>query len=501
MRLKLLTPSRDLGCFFSVVNHIKGYYISSAKFSYIVHYLLKNSTTFIENLRRHGPCSSFYTGRTPIDYGMCCSCQFWPSTATSLIATCQLKQWPTQNVMREIISNEFHVMPIGSNSADNESELEWRLSFSDAERQIIYSFSHTQFLCYGMFKIFLKEVLSLGKQESLICSYFLKTVLFWGIQNNPDDAFWCPSNLLTCFWLCCKRLCKCAFDANCPNLFITENNMFKHKVIGASREALLFQLNCYYEMGESCLFLSPTIRSNIGHVLFDPLIVHPIIRGHNLSSSEIDWCIASELIGYHLRINSREEAYIALKLTGNLVNLLQLPHSQFQLVTLQYVMSSILIQTAFILAKQFERNKNKTWYKLDRKIINMLRLSSRTDPVCQVLCLAVYFYNTCRYHKVQDIIKLCSHRRLHPYNLCDVSDVDSQQNLECFCTHFLYNRLTKAWRIRILYPISYLSEFKYDLSLFPNNDMIPQVSFCVSFHTLNVLSKYRLGKRSKVYSQ
>lgn len=209
--------------------------------------------------------------------------------------------------------------------------------------------------------------------------------------------------------------------------------MFKHKVIGASSEALLYKLNCYYEMGESCLFLSPTQSSNIAEALGNPLILLPITRGHDLSLAKIDWCIASELLGYHLWINSNSEAYLALKLIDNL---LQLPHSQFRFVALQYIISDILTQTAFILAKHFERNKNKTWYKLDRKIINMLRLSVRTGRVCQVLCLSVYFYNTGRYHKVLYIIKFCSHRRSQPYILFDDPDVDSQQNLECICMHF-----------------------------------------------------------------
>lgn len=47
------------------------------------------------------------------------------------------------------------VMPIGSKLIDDESELEWRLSFSLAEQQLVYLFNHTQFLCYGMLKTFL----------------------------------------------------------------------------------------------------------------------------------------------------------------------------------------------------------------------------------------------------------------------------------------------------------------------------------------------------------
>lgn len=63
-------------------------------------------------------------------------------------------------------------MPIGIKVIDDECELEWSLSFSLAEQKIVYSFNHTQFLCYGMLKIFLKENLSSGKQNIQFDSIF-----------------------------------------------------------------------------------------------------------------------------------------------------------------------------------------------------------------------------------------------------------------------------------------------------------------------------------------
>lgn len=55
-------------------------------------------------------------------------------------------------------------MPIESKSESDENEFEWRLSFSQAEQKLVYSMNHTQFLCYGVLKIFLKDVLRLDKE-------------------------------------------------------------------------------------------------------------------------------------------------------------------------------------------------------------------------------------------------------------------------------------------------------------------------------------------------
>lgn len=239
VRLKLLnyTPGEKMVFLQSIENHINGFYLSSKKFRDKCYEIIC-SGTIAKNVQPHGPCNSFHAFGFENDFGGCIACQYWPQTATPWITRCQLNRWPTEIVLNDIIPKGCHVMPIGNLGSD-ESELEWRLSFTQAEQKIIYSFNHTQFLCYGILKIFLNEILCLGKRESLICSYFLKTILFWEIQNYPDNIIWCPSNLFCCFWMCFKRLCKCVFDACCPNFFVPENNMFMHKVVGASREALL----------------------------------------------------------------------------------------------------------------------------------------------------------------------------------------------------------------------------------------------------------------------
>lgn len=167
------------------------------------------------------------------DRAWCVACHYWPPASSSWNDRCQQKGWPTSSVLDEIVSNGCHVMSVGSRIESDESEYEWRLSFSVAELKIVYSMNHTQFLCYGALKIFLKEVISSENQDSLICSYYLKTIIFWEIQNNPGSIFWCPSNLLSCFWMCFKRLCKCVLDSNCPNFFIPQNNMFQNKVVSA----------------------------------------------------------------------------------------------------------------------------------------------------------------------------------------------------------------------------------------------------------------------------
>jgi hypothetical protein len=111
----------------------------------------------------------------------------------------------------------------------------------------------------------------------LLCSYFLKTTLFWMIQVGSVE--WRPENLLHCFWKCCKYLIHCVYRGVFPNFFIPNNNMFNNKVVGAARTALLEQLYHYYQMSVPCVLLSPTLRSILEPVLSGwPLVIRKSIE-------------------------------------------------------------------------------------------------------------------------------------------------------------------------------------------------------------------------------
>ena len=134
-----------------------------------------------------------------------------------------------------------YIVPISSEPENSETGIDWRISFSGAELKLVYSMNHCQFLCYGILKIFLKEVIIADEIEPYLCSYFMKTIMFWVIQNN-SRMNWAPENLLTCFWTFFKLLVSWVYRGECPNFFIPQNNMFRGKVVGHTQVVLFDQL-------------------------------------------------------------------------------------------------------------------------------------------------------------------------------------------------------------------------------------------------------------------
>ncbi|XP_061179629.1 uncharacterized protein LOC133188274 [Saccostrea echinata] len=269
VRLRVLTPIRN-NMTPVLVSFNGGVYISSFLWRYNYFHSLANDSFFNQkNITIHGPCTNLLEGSTEYDNALCFATFYMPESLRGWIGRCQRHTWPPLPVLEKILRNGCHCVAIESKIVSPSNELEWRLSFSQAEHQLVCTMNHTQFLCYGLLKIFLKEVIN-NRRETVLCSYYMKTTMFWLMQLG--HIRWCPNNLLDCFWKCFKYLIHCVYRGVFPNFFIPQNNMFINKIIGCTRDSLLEQLYKYCRMGLSCLLLSPTLGIILEIALSNPSI-------------------------------------------------------------------------------------------------------------------------------------------------------------------------------------------------------------------------------------
>lgn len=187
VRLELVSsPTETINLSAIRIDHIR--YFSSS----IYKNLLVNSGYRMFHPTIHGPCLQSFAEYEEIDCAFCCHCIYWPRLTKNWTQRCILYNWPPKTVFGEILNNGCHLVPVGSKTSSGENPLEWRLSFSHAEQKLVYSMNHTQFLCYGLLKIFLTEIVNYDKKEYLLCSYFIKTTIFWLIQVGHIS--WYPNN-------------------------------------------------------------------------------------------------------------------------------------------------------------------------------------------------------------------------------------------------------------------------------------------------------------------
>ncbi|XP_062604610.1 uncharacterized protein LOC134266375 [Saccostrea cucullata] len=156
--LRLLTPQNSR-LILSLVPFKDGVFISSSLWREDYFQTLINNEYFQQtNITIHGPCSSGFVGDLEFDHAVCFASIFWPKISGGWVDRCQRHTWPPIPVLEKILRNGCHCVPIGSKIESTSYELECRLSFSQAEKQLVCTMNHTQFLCYGLLKIFLKEV-------------------------------------------------------------------------------------------------------------------------------------------------------------------------------------------------------------------------------------------------------------------------------------------------------------------------------------------------------
>ncbi|XP_052689454.1 uncharacterized protein LOC128167655 [Crassostrea angulata] len=397
--LQLLTPTRNsaVSAACIIVNN-DSLYLSSFVYKQVT---CSNISVL------HGPCSRYDLAGEEYDHAYCFASDFWPPSASSWIDRCH--SWPDPEVVEDIVRNGCHFVAIGHPLGLHENE-EWRISFSLAELKLVSFMSHCQFLTYGLLKIFLNEVINLQTEETakLLCSYHMKTAIFWAIQQNTLD-FWCPQNLLVGFWICFKIILKWVYVGVCPSFFIPENNLFLAKVYGMSQNRLFLQLHELYKKGLACLLQSSSIRSFISQVLYNPRLY--ICTDENVMWSEVETDL--ELF-YEMNFFDDKSTPDLHRCMKHIIIIEQMINSHltgYQVLRLQRHTAVIFQHTAFVLERM---NVNKHMYIADKMSRHMLKFAANFGDVSDMLYIAMSYYKTCRYMKTLYVLEMTKSKLIQP---------------------------------------------------------------------------------------
>jgi hypothetical protein len=449
---------------------------------------LMTETVNVPGVTLHGPCANVVVKGVEWDHAFCIAGVHWPELIRPWIEKCILLTWPPAPVVEEILKNGYHCVPVGSKIVSNGNLLEWRLSFSQAEQILVYAMNHTQFLVYGLLKIFLKEIVNHGVEEPLLCSYFLKTTVFWMIQVG--SVVWHPNNFLNCFWECLKYLIHCVDHGEFPNFFIPRNNMFINKVVGAARVSLLEQLYRYYNTGVACLLLSPTLRS----------ILEPALSGRTLlipstAIFRLDFTAKQEVSAFIL---DGEDALCYFNLLPVVERLSCSSLSPYQALSLQYHTAIVFVGVAFAIVNCSSYNTCRNAYSLHRIACNMLKLASRIGPVSYSLYLALYYFRTGRYNAAVRVTFLTKQRLSQPFIM--YNGVDRQRYSEAVSGLSMSRKMKNCWvmDLQLRYGINYIDELILEQEVMKQNgDFTLVLPPLVLTEMLLVLSNFRLGDMSQ----
>ncbi|XP_061194847.1 uncharacterized protein LOC133203006 [Saccostrea echinata] len=386
-----------------------------------------------------GPCGSGKSHGIDFDIAYSLASDFWPPSASSWKDRCQ--SWPPSCVINDILRNGCQLVPIGHPYGRYKDE-EWRISFSLAEQKLVYSMNHCQYLTYGLLKVFLKEVINhqIGDTNKLLCSYHMKTTIFWVIQQNMIHH-WCPQNLLECFWVCFKVILRWVYEGVCPNFFIPQNNMFLVKIHGSAQERLFLQLYTLYTEGLACLMQSPSLKSYINDVLSNPKL--PICTNENKITAKL----FNEFIK---KFWENADLKHCLKCLQKIEELVGLPLTPFKIIMLKNITTYVLQSTAFVLHNKYkDTGVNKLIYVADKISRYMLNLASKLGCISDMLYMALYYHKTLRYQKALTVIDMTKVKLAQPYVMYGLN-VDTESYTEAVGGQSLSKKMRNAVAQNIL---------------------------------------------------
>ncbi|XP_062569346.1 uncharacterized protein LOC134231400 [Saccostrea cucullata] len=368
----------------------------------------------------HGPCVSGISSGLEREFAFCFASDFWPPSAASWIDRCH--SWPQPNVVCDIIRSGCHFVAIG-HKLSNFEDHEWRISFSRAEQILVHSMNHTQFLTYGLLKLILKEVISNGLEEEdkLLCSYHMKTAVFWVIQRNNIPQ-WCPENLLLCVWNCFKLILKWVYEDVSPNFFIPQNNMFLSRIHGDKQNQLFIRLHALYEKGLISLLHGPSIWPYVLIVLYNPRLSictdeDNLLFQYVFDSDLFSCTNCKTLIGI-------ETLFHCMKCLRAVEQLMNTPLTPYHVVILQKHTTFIFHEIAFILSNIYINTcRNKMVYIAVRISDRILKLTGKFGCTSDMVYMAMYYYKTMRFVDALLVTEMTKVVQLYKANLLLSTDM------------------------------------------------------------------------------
>ena len=237
-----MNSCRSPYCFISLcLQNVNGMHVPCLSSNLFVQYITDRNiwTHPRDTLKRQGPSIERWStyqdkSESGTDHVPSIHCTFWPNSASEWTQRPRHFGWPSSHDISSIIDFGCHLVPIGHPHSDTKLT-GWRISFSVAERALVWAFNHVQMQCYAVMKIILKQFIKIkcSSKNFVLCSYFIKTFLFWKYETT-DTNFWSPEKFRYFIKFLLIEFSKCIQEGILSHYFIPRFNLLSVKL---TREA------------------------------------------------------------------------------------------------------------------------------------------------------------------------------------------------------------------------------------------------------------------------
>ncbi|XP_045186400.2 uncharacterized protein LOC123544391 [Mercenaria mercenaria] len=250
-------------------------YVSSAKFRsscYGIHTMRPMSTKngIESNIRTtNGPAitNTVQIGNSCFERDTVYSVYFYGSDILLKWANRRrLYNWPSVEIVKEISEMEGYIVPVGDKQSENQN-LEWRICYTAAEKELVSSLSDIQIKLYVLLKLVAKSVLN--PVCKALTSYVVKNVVFWIVEGTHPEQL-SPDNLVSLL-LKSLHFIKCCLEENhFPNYMIPERNLLRGAVVGKEKQNVINFLSDCLREGGTVMLSVPKLYKCVSYRVTNP---------------------------------------------------------------------------------------------------------------------------------------------------------------------------------------------------------------------------------------
>jgi len=135
-------------------------------------------------------------------------------------------EWPSETLQNKIASMIGYVVPVG-NKSSQEPDIEWRISYTTAEKELVRNMNSGQVKVYVVLKLVQKERLKPVCKN--FTSYMVKNLVFGVLEKSPMSMF-TPDTLVDGIMSAFVMLKECLERKTLPCYMIAERNLFAERL-------------------------------------------------------------------------------------------------------------------------------------------------------------------------------------------------------------------------------------------------------------------------------
>ncbi|OWF44341.1 uncharacterized protein LOC110458589 [Mizuhopecten yessoensis] len=213
------------------------------------------------------------------NYTFCLHCETWPQEAEEWSKTRLKKRWPHPDLVTQILATGCHLVPTASGK-HKEDPIQWRISFSTAEKLLIRSLSDIQFKVYALLRIMVGKIVDHRKEfMEILYPYVITTTILYLMDKIPPHQ-WVAEKCVIHFFKAIQCLINWIKKRRIPHYFIPKTNLFPTNIAENIVKPLLNTLTFLKATGIEFMLESSSKFMFGGRIRPCPEIDRLIVRGY-----------------------------------------------------------------------------------------------------------------------------------------------------------------------------------------------------------------------------